>query len=89
MTDTYGTRNLPATPGVFRDEDEQMLNDEWRLLILSDDAKDILSQNVAIDTDTKAFWSKIWHTEVPTDLQTCWVITKHTSIITQTVGQYF
>ena len=37
-------------PGVVRAEDEQKLDDEWRLLILSDEAKNILSQNVGIST---------------------------------------
>lgn len=53
MGDTYTTRHLPvpAAPGIVRDEDEQKLEDEWRLLILTDDAKNILTQNVATDTD--------------------------------------
>ncbi len=47
-------------PGVVRAEDEQKLDDEWRLQILSDEAKNILSQNA--DIDIESFWSKVSHT---------------------------
>ncbi|KAK7082522.1 hypothetical protein SK128_012280 [Halocaridina rubra] len=56
-------------PGIVRDEDEQKLDDEWRLLILSDDAKNMLSQNAVIDTEH--FWAKLYHREIPTSFQTC------------------
>ena len=36
------------------------MDDEWRLLILSYEAKNIFSQNAGIDTES--FWSKVSHT---------------------------
>lgn len=47
-------------PGIVREEDEQKLDDEWRLLIISDDVENILSQNAVINTEF--FWLKICHT---------------------------
>ena len=55
---TMSVSNIIANiPGFVTEDDEQKLDDEWRLLILSDDAQNILSQHAAIDTES--FWFKI------------------------------
>ena len=50
---TMSVSNIIAKiPGSVTEDDEQKLDDEWRLLTLSDDPQNILSQHAAIDTES-------------------------------------